>query len=58
MCIRDSANTAHSFMSFFFRTEYNYKDLYYAEVAARTDASDVYKRQQNEVSYVVLMTIA
>ena len=33
------ANTAHSFMSFFFRTEYNYKDLYYAEVAARTDAS-------------------
>ena len=26
-------------MSFFFRTEYNYKDLYYAEVAARTDAS-------------------
>ena len=33
------ANTAHSFMSFFFRSENNYKDLYYAEVAARTDAS-------------------
>ncbi|WP_270601991.1 SusC/RagA family TonB-linked outer membrane protein [Bacteroides thetaiotaomicron] len=33
------ANTEHSFISLFFRTEYNYKDLYYAEVAARTDAS-------------------
>ena len=33
-------NTAHSsYLSFFFRGEYNYKDLYYAEVAARTDAS-------------------
>ena len=33
------ANTEHAFISLFFRTEYNYKDLYYAEVAARTDAS-------------------
>ena len=33
------ANTEHAFISLFVRTEYNYKDLYYAEVAARTDAS-------------------
>ena len=32
-------NSAYSYLSFFFRGEYNYKDLYYAEVAARTDAS-------------------
>ena len=33
------SNSAYSYLSFFFRGEYNYKDLYYAEVAARTDAS-------------------
>ncbi len=33
------ASTAYSYLSLFFRGEYNYKDLYYAEVAARTDAS-------------------
>ena len=33
------ANTEHAFISLFFRTEYNYKDLYYSEVVARTDAS-------------------
>ena len=31
------SNSAYSYLSFFFRGEYNYKDLYYAEVAARTD---------------------
>lgn len=33
------SNSAYSYLSFFFRGEYNYKDLYYVEVAARTDAS-------------------
>ena len=33
------ASSSYSYLSFFFRGEYNYKDLYYAEVAARTDAS-------------------
>ncbi len=33
------SNSAYSYLFFFFRGEYNYKDLYYAEVAARTDAS-------------------
>ena len=33
------SNSAYSYLSFFFRGEYNYKELYYAEVAARTDAS-------------------
>ena len=33
------SNSAYSYLSFFFRGEYNYKDLYYAEVASRTDAS-------------------
>jgi len=32
-------NSDNSFLSFFFRSEYNYKDLYYAEVAGRMDAS-------------------
>lgn len=32
-------NSEHSFISLFLRTEYNYKDLYYAEVATRADAS-------------------
>lgn len=32
-------NSSYAYLSFFFRGEYNYKDLYYAEVAARTDAS-------------------
>ena len=32
-------NSAYAYLSFFFRGEYNYKELYYAEVAARTDAS-------------------
>ena len=34
----DSTN-AYSYLSFFFRGEYNFKDLYYAEAAVRTDAS-------------------
>ena len=33
------SNSAYAYLSFFFRGEYNYKELYYAEVAARTDAS-------------------
>lgn len=33
------SNSSYSYLSFFFRGEYNYKDLYYGEVAARTDAS-------------------
>ena len=33
------SNDSYSYLSFFFRGEYNYKDLYYAEVATRTDAS-------------------
>lgn len=33
------SNTAYSYLSFFFRGEYNFKDLYYAEAALRTDAS-------------------
>ena len=33
------SNSAYSYLSFFFRGEYNYKELYYAEVAARADAS-------------------
>lgn len=33
------SNSSYSYLSFFFRGEYNYKDLYYAEMAARTDAS-------------------
>ena len=33
------SNDSYSYLSFFFRGEYNYKDLYYGEVAARTDAS-------------------
>lgn len=32
-------NSAYAYLSLFFRSEYNYKDLYYAEVAARMDAS-------------------
>lgn len=34
----DTSN-AYSYLSFFLRGEYNYKELYYGEVAARTDAS-------------------
>lgn len=33
------SSDSYSYLSFFFRGEYNYKDLYYAEAAARTDAS-------------------
>ena len=33
------SNSAYAYLSFFFRGEYNYKEFYYAEVAARTDAS-------------------
>ena len=33
------SNSAYAYLSFFFRGEYNYKELYYAEVAARADAS-------------------
>lgn len=33
------ANSTYAYLSLFFRSEYNYKDLYYAEVAARMDAS-------------------
>ena len=33
------SNSAYAYLSFFFRGEYNYKELYYAEGAARTDAS-------------------
>lgn len=33
------SNSAYAYLSFFFHGEYNYKELYYAEVAARTDAS-------------------
>lgn len=32
-------SSSYSYLSFFFRGEYNYKDLYYAEAAVRTDAS-------------------
>ena len=32
-------NSSYSYLSLFFRGEYNYKDLYYAEVAGRMDAS-------------------
>ena len=35
----EDSNSSYSYLSFFFRGEYNYKDLYYAEMAARTDAS-------------------
>ena len=31
--------SSYAYLSFFFRGEYNYKDLYYAEGAVRTDAS-------------------
>lgn len=33
------SNDSYSYLSFFFRGEYNYKDLYYGEVATRADAS-------------------
>ena len=33
------SNSAYAYLSFFFRGEYNYTELYYAEVAARTDTS-------------------
>lgn len=34
----------YAYLSFFMRSEYNYKDLYYAEVAARADASSRFGR--------------
>lgn len=33
------SNSSYAYLSFFFRGEYNYKDLYYAEAAMRADAS-------------------
>ena len=35
----DDTTSAYSYLSFFLRGEYNYKDLYYGEMALRTDAS-------------------
>ena len=35
----DDTTSAYSYLSFFLRGEYNYKDLYYGEMAVRTDAS-------------------
>ena len=34
----DDTTSAYSYLSFFLRSEYNYKDLYYGEMALRTDA--------------------
>lgn len=33
------STTSYAYLSFFFRGEYNYKDLYYADFSVRTDAS-------------------
>lgn len=33
------STSSYSYLSFFFRGEYNYKDLYYADFSVRTDAS-------------------
>lgn len=34
-----NSSSSHSFLSFFGRTEYNYKEKYYADLSLRTDAS-------------------
>ncbi|WP_336617369.1 TonB-dependent receptor [Bacteroides acidifaciens] len=38
-------NSSYYYLSFFFRGEYNFKDLYYAEAAVRTDASSRFGKQ-------------
>lgn len=38
-------NSSYYYLSFFFRGEYNFKDLYYAEAAIRTDASSRFGKQ-------------
>ena len=38
-------NSSYYYLSFFFRSEYNFKDLYYAEAAVRTDASSRFGKQ-------------
>lgn len=39
------SNSSYYYLSFFFRGEYNFKDLYYAEAAVRTDASSRFGKQ-------------
>lgn len=38
-------NSSYYYLSFFFRGEYNFKDLYYTEAAVRTDASSRFGKQ-------------
>ncbi len=38
-------NSSYYYLSFFFRGEYNFKDLYYAEAAVRTNASSRFGKQ-------------